>query len=444
MVKKYACCLRGPYPSSQSDPDLHQACRQMLERNALLHTLLNSCKDQITRHHASRAWDAAKRQTNEYELVAPAAGDRPGLLSYTPVSRSFFKMWELLHDYWPVMCPAAAAAPGAPLTAAFLAEGPGGFVEAFARFRRTPQGHGCGVAADRLHGLTLMSRQRQVPHWKLQAVQQALGAGATLTVHAGADGTGDLCRLANLEHLIDRAGEGSCELVTADGGFDFSPDFNSQEESSLALVVCELYAALRLQRHGGALVLKVYDMHTTASLRLVHLVRSCYFGVRIVKPLTSRPANSEKYLVCTGFMGAAPDVLGALRRLCGQVSAGAGAGATPHLPVQAVLAELRTVLRMPPCFVVDLVRCNTVFVTRQVRSIAQALLHIHVQQPHRAAGDLDATMTRQVVRALRWAHKYGLRIAPAMLSPLWPRVRGAQRLPGCVETTEAAGEAGGL
>ena len=55
-----------------------------------LYDSLFAYKNQITMHHRSKMWDNAKRLTNAFELVQRTP---------QPVSRSFFKLWEMLHDY---------------------------------------------------------------------------------------------------------------------------------------------------------------------------------------------------------------------------------------------------------------------------------------------------------------------------------------------------------
>jgi hypothetical protein len=296
--------------------------------NATLQRALSACKNQITRVAASgrgdtRRWDTTKKLTNDYELVFTAAPDPPGVSSHAPISRSFFKLWEILHDF---EGEAWALGGAAPLRAAFLAEGPGGFLEAFARLRAQ---RGCGP--DAMHGMTLASRHRCVPGWRLAGV--AVAPGSSVELHRGADDTGDLYSLANVDALVHRVGEASCDLVTADGGFDFSGDFNAQEQASLPLLACEAYAALRLQRPGGALVLKVYDMHAPPTVRLMRLLRGAYGEMRVVKPLTSRPANSEKYVVLWGFRGAPRPWMAALRSAC--------AAQSPAPSAAAVERELR-------------------------------------------------------------------------------------------------------
>ena len=43
--------------------------------------------------------------------------------------------------------------------------------------------------------------------------------------------------------------------ITADGGFDFSVDFNKQEDMSLKLIFSQIIYALFLQKPGGTFVI---------------------------------------------------------------------------------------------------------------------------------------------------------------------------------------------
>jgi hypothetical protein len=91
------------------------------------------------------------------------------------------------------------------------------------------------------------------------------------------------------------------DFITAEGGFDFSIDFNKQEENSAKLIFCEICFTLMLQKEGGSFILKVFDLYSSCSLQLLYLLNYLYDEVIIVKPLSSRPANSEKYIVCLRF-----------------------------------------------------------------------------------------------------------------------------------------------
>ena len=56
-----------------------------------------------------------------------------------------------------------------------------------------------------------------------------------------------------------------------------------------------------MQKYKGHFILKVFDIFLRPSLELVYLLSCFYERVYIIKPNTSRAANSEKYIVCKYF-----------------------------------------------------------------------------------------------------------------------------------------------
>ena len=45
----------------------------------------------------------------------------------------------------------------------------------------------------------------------------------------------------------------------------------------------------------------MFDILTDSSIHLIYLLSLCYKELYIYKPKTSRPTNSEKYIICKGF-----------------------------------------------------------------------------------------------------------------------------------------------
>ena len=56
-----------------------------------------------------------------------------------------------------------------------------------------------------------------------------------------------------------------------------------------------------MQANGGNFILKVFDTFSTTMIDVLYLLSCLYKSVYIMKPQTSRYANSEKYIVCKGF-----------------------------------------------------------------------------------------------------------------------------------------------
>ena len=80
-----------------------------------------------------------------------------------------------------------------------------------------------------------------------------------VNIEYGIDRTGNLLHIDNFEYCVKKYG-GSMDLVTADGGFDFSKDFNHQEISITNLLWGQVCYALCLQKQGGNFVLKIFDI----------------------------------------------------------------------------------------------------------------------------------------------------------------------------------------
>lgn len=287
MVKKYVMEITGDVvrEPDQKEPNVDF----LLSLNKTLHEKITKYKNKITEYYKNKLWDRYKKISNEYEMIFTTPNTGANVSQYIPVSRSFFKMWEMLYDFKEEL---GIGEEGAKKYL-FLAEGPGGFAEAVIKYRRDNN----LSESDEYHGMTLKSNNnKNIPEWKM-----GNGALKQVKIHYGADDTGNLYNMANIVHLTNKIGKHSVEVITADGGFDFSSDFNNQEEMSMHLIFCEILTALLCQKEGGHFILKIYDIFNDSTIKMIHILRTFYKKVYIVKPLTSRPANSEKYLVCIGF-----------------------------------------------------------------------------------------------------------------------------------------------
>ena len=280
MVKKMVLCIHNSEDSENNLVDIEE----MLTINTGLHSLIDSFKNKITSYYENKTWDKFKKISNEYEMIFTTPNTSANISSYSPVSRSFFKMWEILQDF-----KADLNLNSNKIKVCMLCEGPGGFAEAIIKYRNNIN--------DSYVGMSLKSNNdRNIPEWKLKKELYD-----RVDICYGADDTGDLYNFANITFLAKHIGHHTVDLITADGGFDFSSDFNNQEEMSVRLLYAEIMSALILQKEGGGFVLKIYDLFTDKSLNLLHILQNFYKTINIVKPHTSRPANSEKYLVCTNF-----------------------------------------------------------------------------------------------------------------------------------------------
>ena len=185
-----------------------------------------------------------------------------------------------------------------PVRSFHLAEGPGGFIEAFSGVRKCSQ--------DLYVGMTILDENNDpnIPAWK--KTEHFLRQNKNVFIEKGATGTGNILAIENLEYCRKKYGS-SMDLITADGGFDFSLDFNQQEIIISRLLYAQMTFAILLQRQGGCFILKIFDAFMQHSIDILFILSSFYEKTYIIKPQTSRYANSEKYVVCKNFLFSSVD-----------------------------------------------------------------------------------------------------------------------------------------
>jgi 23S rRNA U2552 (ribose-2'-O)-methylase RlmE/FtsJ len=171
-----------------------------------------------------------------------------------------------------------------------LAEGPGGFIEAVAHIRKNKN--------DKYYGMTLISSDTKCPGWR--SSKKFLENNSNVFIEKGVDQTGNLLSRDNFIHCYNKY-KNSMDLITGDGGIDFSEDFNNQEYSATKLIIAQVVYALAMQSNNGNFVLKVFDTFSNANVDILYLLSSLYKNVYIMKPQTSRSANSERYIICKGY-----------------------------------------------------------------------------------------------------------------------------------------------
>ena len=225
-------------------------------------------------------WDGAKKQTNDYEYIYTSTNPNKNICSIIPISRSYFKLREIMYDL-NLTCDGKVAC---------LAEAPGGFIQSLMDMFHSQ--------IDIIHGITLISENNDIPFWNNGLLKET-----KVKISYGDDKTGDLYNVKNLLHFINEVQKSSCSLVTADGGFDYSDDFNSQEYVSYQLIYSEVFLALSLLKEGGTFICKIFDIFTIHTIGILYLLYLSFDDLVFIKPVTSRSTNSEKYVVCKGYKG---------------------------------------------------------------------------------------------------------------------------------------------
>ena len=101
-------------------------------------------------------------------------------------------------------------------------------------------------------------------------------------------------------------------LYTSDAGIDVTQDYLGQEDNTSAINYGQIISGLLSLAPGGNFVTKQYTFFTPFSRSLIALVAGFFEETYVAKPATSRPGNSEIYLVGKGFKGISTEMTEAL------------------------------------------------------------------------------------------------------------------------------------
>lgn len=361
-----------------------------------IYTINNSLKDYLNRIKKEidkypEKWEQYKKITNKYEFInTPCILDKIRLnhcvCNYKPISRSYFKMIEILKSFefkFPDQ-----------LNSFHLAEGPGGFIEALQRFRNNEK--------DKYIGMTLMQDHKDVPRWN--KIQSYMKKHSTIGLEYGPKNDGNLYYKHNIEHMY-KYHRNKYFFITADGGFDYSVDFNKQEESSINLIFCEILYALILQSKGGSFVLKVFDIFHRTTLEMLFLLCYFYEQVYIFKPHTSRQANSERYIICKNF-SMKQNYLSILDKLMIGFN---------DLSKQNLNGIFR--FELNSYFLCKIQEINAIFGQQQVENILSTLNYIKESQTN-YKDKIDKIKMTNLERCIKWCKEHQQPVHPDVLQSL--------------------------
>ena len=183
----------------------------------------------------------------------------------TPVaSRAFYKMQEI----------ALTCALTFPKTSVHLCEAPGGFVQAMQHISD--------------------------PSWKWIAISRADGPKPRLQCLPMRRGSFVEANILDVDHCQSLLGYRSSCIVTADGATEMNHDH--LEEEHFSLLDAQTRVALYTLRKGGTLIIKFFEGGEPCTQMWVAQLCSMFENVSIIKPKSSRPTNSELYLVARDYL----------------------------------------------------------------------------------------------------------------------------------------------
>ena len=230
-------------------------------------------------------WEAIRRKWNKTEIVFQSnqMDKEQSICKIQPISRAFFKCWEIM-DHFELGRELHS------LKTLHLAEAPGGFIESFVCYRQQN--------LDEYYGISLSNTNPSIPSWGklLEKRRKNTFYQAVKRLEYA-----NLMDRTALEQWNEKFMKwNTCDYVTADGGFDFRYDFNGQEKMMYPLLYFESMWALLYVKPGGTFICKCFDFYTPFTQHWFLFTKQYFERWDIFKPMFSRDANSEKYIVFFG------------------------------------------------------------------------------------------------------------------------------------------------
>lgn len=178
----------------------------------------------------------------------------------------------------------------------------------------------------------------------------------------GADYTGDIMRKENLGEIVRRSKDfPMINLVTADGSIDCLDVPEAQEEHVSKLHLAEAVTALKILTTDGCFILKMFTFFEHSSVDLLYLLYVCFRELHVFKPATSKPGNSEVYVIAKYFRK--PDGLDAyLDRMF------------DNLHSECSMFDLKDI---PSAFVEQVKSCAELFMMHQQEVIEHNIFYYH-------------------------------------------------------------------
>ena len=310
-----------------------------------------------------REWEHAKKYIHDYEYIY-TSNYRNNISKITPISRSYFKFIEIYHEYNifdkteenKVVC---------------LAEAPGGFIQAITHLLPYDK-------TSKIYGNSLQSDIKSIPKWNSRLLNNQ-----KISFYNGINDDGDIYDFKNVISLIKKYGKGSVDLVTGDGGFDYSSDYSNQEINSYKLIYSEIFIALNIQKRGGNFVCKIFDIFHKETILLLSILNDSYHSVYIHKPCVSRDSNSEKYIICKNYKGYNGDII---KELCHGFN-----NNKLDIPITKKLLD-------------EIISVNDLYCENQINKIKRGIEYIKKQDFNKEP------CKKQIKLSYEWCQKYNITI----------------------------------
>ncbi len=266
----------NPYMSEQSnfdsDIDIQYGDGIPLHVDQIAYNNLQTAKNAFSRFDPKQ-YEIARNNANPFEKIGKSIF----------ITRAAVKLANIdaVHKITPDVFTLDKQRSNKPFTFCDVAAGPGSFTQ-YLQYR-FPNSIGYGITLSNVKGLD----------WNKSVIDMN-----KFTPFYGDDNTGNLyTHWKNFSNYVLEKQPSGVDLVVADGGFE--TDIHSEQEFlSSRLILCESIIGINCTKIGGDFVLKVFDTVTDISAQTLYILSMCFDFITLFKPVSSRPANAEKYLLC--------------------------------------------------------------------------------------------------------------------------------------------------
>jgi 23S rRNA U2552 (ribose-2'-O)-methylase RlmE/FtsJ/DNA-directed RNA polymerase subunit E'/Rpb7 len=357
-------------------------------------------------------WETYMRPfMNDFEIIGNNnyfPNDSIFTLDPRPFSRAYYKLVEIIADSELLLDFEDEA-----INVLLLGEAPGGFIHAMVDARKNNPYH----EQDRYTAITapvnpeLGVDKDWNTNLRKDAVQYLAGMKNKdlLTI--------DLTDATKIKDFLESTEDDDTkmQIITADGGTDVesSDNYNYQEMIHYKLFYGEILMALGSQAKKGHYVMKIYDIYTDVTNQLVQLLANFYEKITIIKPNTSRPANSERYLVCKYFRGLHDFPMDEHLALLKAWNAEEKdiSVTMPYTSRKYYVTKLFDSIIIDPAVTTRIKEKNELFVKRQIEALDDGLRTLEtLRNPATKEEDKIAIVrdkvNRQINNALEWCKKY--------------------------------------
>lgn len=210
------------------------------------------------------------------------------------VTNAWLKMYELISFIEPILQIRARSRDNNSYTSMHFAEAPGNFILALYHKLKTEYQH----IDWNWHANSYRPREKNDDGYLGDTY--GLMRKYNKQWKYGCEGNGDITSPANIRSWI--ADNIKYDLVTSD--VKYSPqdmDFAEEENVNTPVQFGQVLCTLGVLARGGTAILKFLTLYEKQTIDIIALLCSVFTHIYITKPETSRPYNSEIYLVCMDY-----------------------------------------------------------------------------------------------------------------------------------------------